>query len=222
MLNKVRGGLIISCQALEDEPLCSPFIMGRMAKAAEQAGAVGIRAQGVEDIIEIKSVTNLPVVGIIKRNYDDSQIYITATKLEIDELLKTKCEMIALDSTNRVRPNDEKLEDLIKYIKSSGVLVMADISNYKEALKAQDLGVDCVSTTLSGYTDYTKKLDSPDFELIERLVKNLKIPVIAEGRINTPEDLKKVYDLGVYSAVVGSAITRPQLIAKKFIDVIGK
>ncbi|HJD00827.1 N-acetylmannosamine-6-phosphate 2-epimerase [Candidatus Arthromitus sp. SFB-turkey] len=220
MLNKVRGGLIISCQALEDEPLCSPFIMGRMAKAAEQAGAVGIRAQGVEDIIEIKSVTNLPVVGIIKRNYDDSQIYITATKFEADELLKTKCEMIALDSTNRVRPNGEKLEDLIKYIKNSGVLVMADISNYEEALKAQELGVDCVSTTLSGYTDYTKKLDSPDFELIERLVKDLNIPVIAEGRINTPEDLKKVYDLGVYSAVVGSAITRPQLIAKKFIDVI--
>ncbi len=220
MLNKVRGGLIISCQALEDEPLCSPFIMGRMAKAAEQAGAVGIRAQGVEDIIEIKSVTNLPVVGIIKRNYDDSQIYITATKFEVDELLKTKCEMIALDSTNRVRPNGEKLEDLIKYIKNSGVLVMADISNYEEALKAQELGVDCVSTTLSGYTDYTKKLDSPDFELIERLVKDLNIPVIAEGRINTPEDLKKVYNLGVYSAVVGSAITRPQLIAKKFIDVI--
>ena len=220
MLNKVRGGLIISCQALEDEPLCSPFIMGRMAKAAEQAGAVGIRAQGVEDIIEIKSVTNLPVVGIIKRNYDDSQIYITATKFEADELLKTKCEMIALDSTNRVRPNGEKLEDLIKYIKNSGVLVMADISNYEEALKAQELGVDCVSTTLSGYTDYTKKLDSPDFELIERLVKDLNIPVIAEGRINTPEDLKKVYDIGVYSAVVGSAITRPQLIAKKFIDVI--
>lgn len=220
MLNKVRGGLIISCQALEDEPLCSPFIMGRMAKAAEQAGAVGIRAQGVEDIIEIKSVTNLPVVGIIKRNYDDSQIYITATKFEADELLKTKCEMIALDSTNRVRPNGEKLEDLIKYIKNSGVLVMADISNYEEALKAQELGVDCVSTTLSGYTDYTKKLDSPDFELIERLVKDLNIPVIAEGRINTPEDLKKVYNLGVYSAVVGSAITRPQLIAKKFIDVI--
>lgn len=220
MLNKIRGGLIISCQALEDEPLCSPFIMGRMAKAAEQAGAVGIRAQGVEDIIEIKSVTNLPVVGIIKRNYDDSQIYITATKFEADELLKTKCEMIALDSTNRVRPNGEKLEDLIKYIKNSGVLVMADISNYEEALKAQELGVDCVSTTLSGYTDYTKKLDSPDFELIERLVKDLNIPVIAEGRINTPEDLKKVYNLGVYSAVVGSAITRPQLIAKKFIDVI--
>lgn len=220
MLNKVRGGLIISCQALEDEPLCSPFIMGRMAKAAEQAGAVGIRAQGVEDIIEIKSATNLPVVGIIKRDYNDSQIYITATKVEVDELLKTKCEMIALDSTNRVRPNGEKLEDLIKYIKNSGVLVMGDISNYDEALKARDLGVDCVSTTLSGYTDYTKKLDSPDFELIERLVKDLNVPVIAEGRINTPEDLKRVYDLGVYSAVVGSAITRPQLIAKRFIDVI--
>lgn len=222
MLEKVKGGLIISCQALKNEPLHSPFIMGRMAKAAKEAGAVGIRAQGVEDIIEIKSVTNLPVIGIIKRDYSDSEIYITATKKEVEELLESGCEMIALDCTNRKRPNDEKLSDLIDFIKKNGILVMADISNYEEAINAQNLGVDCVSTTLSGYTPYTEKLDYPDFELVEKLVKELKVPVIAEGRINTPEDLKKVYDLGVHSAVVGSAITRPQLIAKKFVDVIKK
>ncbi|HFL2412803.1 TPA: N-acetylmannosamine-6-phosphate 2-epimerase [Clostridioides difficile] len=220
MLDKVKGRLIVSCQALENEPLHSPFIMGRMAKAAMEGGAVGIRAQGVEDIIEIKKVTGLPVIGIIKRNYEDSDIYITPTKKEVDELLTTGCEMIALDATNRVRPNNEDLKELIKYIKENGVLVMADISNYDEAIKAQEYGVDCVSTTLSGYTPYTKTLEGPDFVLMERLVKDLEIPVIAEGKVNTPQDLKKVFKLGVHSSVVGSAITRPQLITEKFVKAI--
>lgn len=220
MLDKVKGRLIVSCQALENEPLHSPFIMGRMAKAAMEGGAVGIRAQGVEDIIEIKKVTGLPVIGIIKRNYEDSDIYITPTKKEVDELLTTGCEMIALDATNRVRPNNEDLKEIIKYIKENGVLVMADISNYDEAVKAQEYGVDCVSTTLSGYTPYTETLEGPDFVLMERLVKDLEIPVIAEGKVNTPQDLKKVFELGVHSSVVGSAITRPQLITEKFVKAI--
>lgn len=220
MLNKIKNGLIISCQALEGEPLCNPFIMGRMSKAAEQAGAVGIRAQGFDDIVEIKKVTKLPVIGLIKRNYEDSEIFITPTKKEIDELIKSGCEMIALDVTNRIRPNNENIEELIKYIKYNKVLVMADISNYEEGIRAQELGADCVSTTLSGYTDYTNKMDCPDFDLVEKLSKDLRVPLIAEGRINTPEELKKVFDLGAYSAVVGSAITRPQLIAKKFVDAI--
>lgn len=220
MLDKVKGRLIVSCQALENEPLHSPFIMGRMAKAAMEGGAVGIRAQGVDDIIEIKKVTGLPVIGIIKRNYEDSDIYITPTKKEVDELLTTGCEMIALDATNRIRPNNEDLKEIIKYIKENGVLVMADISNYDEAVKAQKYGVDCVSTTLSGYTPYTKVLEGPDFALMERLVKDLEIPVIAEGKVNTPQDLKKVFELGVHSSVVGSAITRPQLITEKFVKAI--
>ncbi|AID44223.1 N-acetylmannosamine-6-phosphate 2-epimerase [Candidatus Arthromitus sp. SFB-mouse-Japan] len=220
MLNKIKDGLVISCQALYDEPLHSPFIMGRMALAAKEAGAVAIRAQGVSDIIEIKRATNLPVIGIIKRDYEDSDVYITPTIKEVNELLSSGCEMIALDATRRSRPNDEKLKDLILHIKEENILVMADISNYEEGVIAEELGCDCVSTTLSGYTSYTQRIDEPDFELMKRLVKDLRIPVIAEGRINTPEDLKSVYDIGVYSAVVGSAITRPQLIAKKFIDII--
>ncbi|UWD46883.1 N-acetylmannosamine-6-phosphate 2-epimerase [Clostridioides difficile] len=220
MLDKVKGRLIVSCQALENEPLHSSFIMGRMARAAKEGGAVGIRAQGVDDIIEIKKVTGLPVIGIIKRNYEDSDIYITPTKKEVDELLTTGCEMIALDATNRVRPNNEDLKEIINYIKENNVLVMADISNYDEAVKAQEYGVDCVSTTLSGYTPYTEVLDGPDFVLMERLVKDLEIPVIAEGKVNTPQDLKKVFEIGVHSSVVGSAITRPQLITEKFVKAI--
>lgn len=219
MLDIVKGKLIVSCQALEDEPLHSSFIMGRMAKAAKEGGAIAIRAQGVDDIIEIKKVTNLPVIGIIKRNYDDSDIYITPTKKEVDELLTTGCEMIALDATKRTRPNGESLEEIIKYIKENNVLVMADISNYEEAVKACEYGADCISTTLAGYTPYTTCYDGPDFELTKRLVKDLEIPVIAEGKINTPQDLEDVLKLGVHSAVVGSAITRPQLITEKFAKV---
>lgn len=220
MLDIIKGKLIVSCQALSNEPLHSSFIMGRMARAAKEGGAVAIRAQGIEDINEIKKVTKLPVIGIIKREYEDSEIYITPTKKEVDELISTKCEMIALDATNRVRPNNESLEDIINYIHEKGILVMADISTYEEALNAQKLGCDCVSTTLCGYTNYSQNYDGPNLELIEKLVKDLDIPVIAEGKINTPQDLREVYNKGAFSAVVGSAITRPQLITQKFVDVI--
>lgn len=222
MFNKIRGGLVVSCQALKDEPLHSSFIMGRMARAAKEGGAVAIRAQGVEDIIEIKEVTNLPVIGIIKKCYDDSPIYITPTKEEVDKLLKTKCEMIALDATDRIRPNGESLKELIDYIKSNGILVMADISTYEEAINAEKLGADCVSTTLSGYTDYSTQGDGPDLELIKSLSNDLKIPVIGEGKINTHEELRQAFLCGAFSCVVGGAITRPQLITKKFVDVINK
>lgn len=220
MLNEVKGKLIISCQALPEEPLHSPFIMGRMALAATQAGASGIRAQSMADILEIKKNTNLPIIGIVKRNYDDSDIYITPTKKEVDELLAVGCEMIALDATNRTRPNGEKIEDLVNYIKSKGVETMADCSTFEECVEAERIGFDCVSTTLCGYTPYSVNVEGPNIELIKKLVATLKIPVIAEGKVNTPEDLKAVLEAGAYCAVVGGAITRPQNIAKRFVDAI--
>lgn len=220
MLDKIKGKLIVSCQALKDEPLYSSFIMGRMALAVKEAGAIAIRAQGVDDINEIKKVTGLPVIGIIKRDYEDSEIYITPTKKEIDELLKTSCEMIALDATNRQRPNNESLKELVDYIHSHNRLVMADCSTYDEGVSAKNIGCDCISTTLCGYTTYSEKLDGPNLLLISALAKELNIPIIAEGKINTPGDLRDVFDAGAYSAVVGGAITRPLEIAKKFIRVL--
>ncbi|MGL5647798.1 MAG: N-acetylmannosamine-6-phosphate 2-epimerase [Clostridium sp.] len=220
MLDRVKGGLIVSCQALENEPLHSSYIMGRMAVAALEGGAVGIRAQGKDDILEIKKNVDLPIVGIVKRNYDDSEIYITPTKTEVIELLSIGCEMIALDCTNRKRPFDENVKDLIDLIHENGKLVMADISIYEEGMQAYENGVDCISTTLSGYTSYSRQESGVDFELIKRLSKDVDIPVIAEGRIHTTEALKKVYECGAFSAVVGGAITRPQEITKRFVDVL--
>ncbi len=217
MLDQIKGKLVISCQALPGEPLHSPMIMGRMALAAKNAGAAGIRAQGVEDIIEIKKVTGLPVIGIIKRNYPDSEVFITATKKEVQELLATDCEMIALDATIRPRPNGELLQDLLDQIHAANRLAMADCSTVEEAKIAEEMGFDCVSTTLAGYTSYSTQTSGPDVELVKQLVKDCQIPVIAEGKIHTPEQLKEIMNLGVYSAVVGGAITRPQEIAQRFI-----
>ena len=217
MLDQIKGKLVISCQALPGEPLHSPMIMGRMALAAKNAGAAGIRAQGVADIIEIKQVTGLPVIGIIKRNYPDSEVFITATKKEVQELLATDCEMVALDATIRPRPNGELLQDLLDQIHAANRLAMADCSTLEEAKIAEEMGFDCVSTTLAGYTSYSTQTSGPDVELVKQLVKDCQIPVIAEGKIHTPEQLKEIMDLGVYSAVVGGAITRPQEIAQRFI-----
>lgn len=220
MLDKIKGKLIVSCQALVEEPLHSSFIMGRMALAAKMGGASAIRAQSKEDIMEIKGIVDLPVIGIVKRNYESSDIYITPTKKEVDELLETKCDMIALDATNRKRPNNEKLKDLVDYIHENGILAMADCSTYEECVKAKEIGFDCVSTTLCGYTPYSQNLDGPNFDLIESLVRDLDIPVIAEGKITTPEDLKLVFQKGAYAAVVGGAITRPQDITARFVKAL--
>ena len=220
MNTNIQGGLIVSCQALPEEPLHSSFIMGRMALAAKQGGAVGIRAQGVEDILEIQTVVDLPIIGIVKRYYNDSDIYITPTKKEIDELLTTNCFMIALDATLRKRPNNEQLKDLVSYIHKNNRLAMADCSTYEEIIYAQEIGFDYVSTTLCGYTPYSEMVDGPNLELIKQCVKELKVPLIAEGKIHYPYQLKQVLDAGAYCAVVGGAITRPQEITERFVKEI--
>ncbi|WP_404825129.1 N-acetylmannosamine-6-phosphate 2-epimerase [Dellaglioa algida] len=219
-LNDIKDGLVVSCQALENEPLYSSFIMGKMALAAELGGAVGIRANSVADILEIKKQVNLPLIGIIKRDYPDSEVYITATMKEVDELLTTDAEIIAMDATVRDRPNHESVTDLVGKIHTKNRLVMADISTYEEGIMAEKNGFDMVSTTLSGYTDYTDERDSPDFELLKKLVENLKIPVIMEGHTTTPEEVKKALNMGAFSAVVGGVITRPQQITQRFVDRI--
>jgi N-acylglucosamine-6-phosphate 2-epimerase len=221
MLEQLKGGLIVSCQALPDEPLHSSFIMGRMALAAKEGGAIGIRAQSREDILEIEKNVTLPIIGIVKRNYPDSEIYITPTIREIKELLDTRCEIIALDATNRKRPHGEQMEDLVKMIHQNHRLAMADCSTFEECLDAEKMGFDLVSTTLAGYTPYSKRLDGPDFALIKKCTSQLYVPVIAEGRIHTPTELHKVLsECGAYAAVIGGAITRPKEITERFIKAI--
>ncbi|MEC0302479.1 N-acetylmannosamine-6-phosphate 2-epimerase [Terribacillus saccharophilus] len=224
MLNKVKNNLIVSCQALPEEPLHSSCIMSKMALAAKQGGAKGIRANSKEDIIEIKKEVSLPVVGIVKRDYKDSSVYITPTYQEIDELLESGCEMIAMDATERRRPEGIELGELVRYVreKDASIQLMADIATLEDAKQADQLGFDCVSTTLYGYTEETKnkKLYDNDFEFLQRVIESVSIPVIAEGNVITPEMAKRCLQLGAYSVVVGGAITRPQQITERFVETL--
>ena len=222
--DKLNKGLIVSCQALDDEPLHSSFIMGRMALAAKIAGAKGIRANTVSDIKEIKKNVDLPIIGIIKKDYDNSEIYITPTIDEIDALVKEGVEIIATDATNMKRPKNEGLEDFYREIreKHPDIKLMADCSTVEEAVFADKLGFDYIGTTLVGYTPQSKgdQIDADDFRIIREIIEKCDHPVIAEGNIDNPEKAKRVLELGAFTVVVGGAITRPQNIAKKFVDSI--
>ncbi|UPM52503.1 N-acetylmannosamine-6-phosphate 2-epimerase [Gottfriedia acidiceleris] len=224
MLTQIKGGLVVSCQALEDEPLYSSEIMKRMADAACRGGAVGIRANGVEDIKAIKSYIDLPIIGIIKREYKDSKVYITPTMKEVEELVESGADLIAIDATNRLRPDGIKLINFMEQIKKRfpNQKWMADCATLQECLTAEALGFDCVGTTLYGYTEETegKKLYHNDFEFLKQVVSTVNVPVIAEGNVNTPEMAVTALKYGAYSVVVGGAITRPQQITERFVKAM--
>ena len=227
MNDKIKGihqKLVVSCQALPHEPLHSSFLMGRMALAAFLGGACGIRANTKEDIAEIQKNVDLPIIGIVKRDYDDSAVYITPTMKEIEELMEVKPEIIALDATGALRPGNVTLDDFFQECKEKypDQLWMADCSTIEEALHADELGFDFIGTTMVGYTPQSKgdKIEANDFEIIRTILSKAKHPVIAEGNINTPQKVKRVIELGCYSVVVGSIITRPQLITKAFADAL--
>ena len=221
---KLKKGLIVSCQALEDEPLHSSFIMGRMALAAKMAGAVGIRANTVSDIKEIKENVDLPIIGIIKKDYDNSEVYITPTMDEVDALVGEGVDIIATDGTNNKRPKNKGLKDFYEEIRAKypDIKLMADCSTVDEAIMADKLGFDYIGTTLIGYTPQSKgdQIDADDFKILREIIEKVSHPVIAEGNVDKPEKAKRVLELGALTVVVGGAITRPQNIAKKFVDCI--
>lgn len=223
--DKIKGGLIVSCQALKEEPLYSSYIMSRMAYAAMLGGAVGIRANTTVDIEAIKETVDLPIIGIIKEVYGDCNVYITPTLKEIDALVKCGVSIIAMDATDsgkRTRPDGKTLKETFMAAKEKypNQLFMADCSSYEEGMYAADLGFDFIGTTMNGYTDYTAGVELPNIELIRRLSKECGKRVIAEGGIWLPEQLKAALDAGAWAAVIGGAITRPMQITQRFVDAI--
>lgn len=220
IINDLKGKIIVSSQAMPGEPFYEETCMKAMMQSVVNGGAGGLRVAGARDVKNAKEF-GLPVIGLTKpdklpENWR-SVVYITPTLKEVRELIDADADIIAFDGTTRPRPNCT-LEDIIKEIKSAGKLSMADISTLEEGVNTDKLGVDIISTTLAGYTDESEIAgDTPDFELLEKLVKTVNKPVILEGRIWTPEDVKKGFELGAHCVVIGSAITRPQLIVKRFL-----
>ena len=224
ILKAMKHSIIVSCQALPGEPLYveEKSVMYLMARAAKQAGATCIRTNSIRYLIAIKEETKLPVIGLIKKQYEGYESYITPTLKEVAELVEAETDVIALDCTMRRRGDGTTINEYIAKIKElyPDIVLMADISTYEEGVNAWKCGVDLVSTTMSGYTSYSSQLEGPDFELVKKLVETVDIPVIAEGRVHTPELAKAMLETGAYAVVVGGAITRPFEIATRFMNAI--
>lgn len=223
VLEKIKGTVVVSVQAMPSEPLYLEKCMVAMMKSVLNGGAGGLRVAGVRDITNAKRLFNVPVIGITKPdrippNYKEI-VYITPTIKDVLDVIHAGADIIAFDGTQRVRPHNEKIKDLIKYVHINKRIAMADISTVEEGIKAQEAGADILSTTLAGYTleSADSPADGPDFKLLEELVKNTNLPVILEGRIWEPEQVNKAFEIGAHSVVIGSAITRPQLITKRFV-----
>ncbi len=224
ILNKIRGGLIVSCQALNEEPLHSSYIMSKMAYSAMAGGASGIRANSVEDIREIKKLVSLPVIGIIKREYEGSNVYITPTIKEVDELVVCETDIIAIDATDRIRPGGKTLDEFFAEVREKypNQLFMADCSCMKEGQHADKIGFDIIATTMSGYTPYTKGISLPNYDMMRGLIGTIEKPVIAEGGIWNTDDFIRTLNTGVFAVVIGTAITRPREITRHYIDAASK
>lgn len=224
LFERIKGKVIVSCQAVPGEPLYveEKSVMYLMARAAKQAGTPMIRTSSIRDVIAIKEETGLPVIGLVKVQYEGFESYITPTMKEVDDLVAAGSDIIALDCTQQKRGDGKTVSEFITEVRTkySDAVLMADISTYEEGINAWKLGMDIVGTTMSGYTSYTQKTDGPDYELVKRLVAAVDIPVIGEGRIHYPQQAVEMLDAGAFAVVVGGAITRPLEIAQRFISAV--
>jgi len=217
VLAQLKNKIVVSVQAMPDEPLYKEECMLAMMESVVQGGACALRVAGTRDTKNAKSF-GLTVIGLTKPDKLPDNwleiVYITPTLEDVEKLIKAGADIVAFDGTFRKR--ECSVEDIIKKIHSYGKFAMADVSTFEEGLACAEFGADMVSTTLSGYTSYSlTKSDEPDFELLAKLTKKLKVPVVLEGRIWEPKQVQKAFELGAWCVVIGSAITRPQLITQR-------
>lgn len=223
VFHKIKNGLIVSCQSEGNDPFNTPKGITAFAKAAFMGGAVAIRSEGTEKIKSIKESVNLPIIGLLKSTFPDGYVKITGSFNEVEKLIEIGCDIIAVDGTSRVRENLTG-PNFIREIKSKyACLIMADIATVNEAIACEISGADCISSTLNGYTlDTIQNATNTNFDIVKQLVQKIKIPVIAEGRINTPIEARKMLEYGAWSVVVGTAITRPRIITQWYIKEMKK
>lgn len=225
IIDKIKNEVIVSVQAMPNEPLYKEECICAMMESVVNGGAKALRLAGARDVKNAKRLFDIPIIGITKPDKLPDNwlevVYITPTLKDVKELIMAGADIIATDATNRPRYKDESLSEIVDYIHSNEKLAMADISILEEGIKARELGFDIISTTLSGYTMHSDRtVTTPDFKLLENLVKILDCPIILEGRIWNPQEVDKAFELGAHSVVIGSAITRPQLITKRFCERI--
>jgi N-acylglucosamine-6-phosphate 2-epimerase len=220
--SQIENGLIVSCQAAANSPLAKPEIIAAFAETAVQNGAVGVRIDSPENISAVKKVVNVPIIGIYKIITTESDVYITPTFESAKLIAEAGADIIAIDATFRSRPNSEQLAEIVEKIHSEfGLPVMADVATIEEGFNAELIGCDFVGTTLSGYTDETKHIIKPDFELVKQLA-SLSIPTICEGRLRKPEDVKTAFECGAFAVVVGNAITGTDWLVREFAEATAK
>lgn len=216
---QLKGGLIVSCQPRVGSPLDRPSFVAAMAAAAEQQGAVGVRIKGTRNIRAVRRTVGIPIVGIEKINYPDSAVYITPTLESVRRVHHAGAQIIALDATGRPRPGKQSLAEIIRESRAGlQALIMADVATVQQGLEAARLGVDLISTTLYGYTEETRHCPGPGFDLLRLLVREVDVPIILEGRVHEPEQVRKAFDLGAYAVVVGTAITNFEWLTRRFIE----
>ena len=217
----LKNRVFISVQAMPAEPLYKEECLTAMMQSVINGGAQGLRVAGVRDVKNAKKLFNVPVIGITKPDKLPENwkaiVYITPTMKDVEDIIQAGADVVAIDGT--LRPHDCPVEDMVKKIHEAGRLAMADIATFEEGQYCEKIGFDIVSTTLSGYTQESlSESTSPDFDLLEKLVKNTNIPVILEGKIWEVSEVDKAFELGAHCVVIGSAVTRPQLITKRFVE----
>jgi N-acylglucosamine-6-phosphate 2-epimerase len=219
ILRRLHGGLVVSCQALPGEPLHGPVFMAAMARAAVLGGAVGVRANGPADIQAVRRAIDVPVVGLWKDGTEG--VYITPTVRHARAVVDAGAQIVAIDATGRSRPDRSTVPEVIEGLRRTHrCLVMADVSTLNEGVVAVGSGADLVATTLSGFTPYSPQRPGPDLQLVAALAARVDVPIVAEGRIGTPQQARAALDAGAWTVVVGGAITRPQLIAARFVAAL--
>lgn len=215
VLRRLRGGLVVSCQAPPGDPLHGPSSMAAMARAAVLGGAVGIRAEGPADVQAVRQAVDVPVIGLWKQGTEG--VYITPTVDHARAVAEAGAEIVAIDATGRPRPDRSTVPEVVAGLRRSHrCLIMADVSTLDEGAAAAEAGADLVATTLSGYTPYSRQQPGPDLDLVAALAGRVEVPVVAEGRITTPGEARAALQAGAWAVVVGGAITRPQLITARF------
>lgn len=224
ILDSMKGGLVVSCQVQHDDPIYSMDFVVKMAVAAQWGGAVGIRANSPDQIREIRKNVTLPIIGLYKIWHDDTDVFITPTLDAAKQVWEAGADIIALDCTSQITHEGRPAYELLPIVKKEipEAIIFADVSNYEEAKRAVEMGADIVGPTLYGYTEETKHIESPDLREFARMCRDFgeQVCMMMEGHVYTPEDAMKCIYLGAHSVVVGSAITRPHLITKRFVDLL--